>query len=135
MNTISGSCLCGAVTFHCDNRFDDFDLCHCTQCRKATGSAFVPNLFTAPDNIHWDAGADKVRRYDVPGRSITNAFCNECGGALPYVSKGGRALIVPAGCLDGNPALAPQAHIFWSERAAWYESSLAIPRHDRFKTS
>lgn len=132
MADISGSCLCGKIAFHCNNDFGEFDLCHCVQCRKATGSAYAANLFTAPDNIIWDKGDELVRRYDVPGRAITSAFCADCGSALPYVSVSGRALIVPAGSLDGAANLSPQAHIFWSERAHWYEASLAAPTHARF---
>jgi hypothetical protein len=121
---ISGSCLCGAVRFECKDEFDQFHLCHCIQCQKTTGSAHASNLFTAPDNIAWLSGSDLVKRFDIPDRSISKAFCTECGCGVPYLSGTGKALVVPAGCLDANPALAPQDNIFWSERAAWYEDAI-----------
>jgi len=121
MNLVSGSCLCGRVKFACENSFSQFHLCHCIQCQKATGSAHASNLFTTKENITWHSGQYFVRKYDVPGRSISNAFCSECGSGLPYLSGAGEALVVPAGSLDGTPNILPEDNIFWAERAKWYD--------------
>lgn len=132
MALISGSCLCGAVTFSCENQFAQFYLCHCRQCQKASGSAHVANLFTDPANICWLTGADNVQRFDVPGRVISSAFCRSCGSPVPYPSLSGVSLVVPAGSLDGEPNLLPQGHIFWQEHSQWYESVAELPHIDRF---
>jgi len=132
MPVVSGSCLCGKVQFECENNFSQFHLCHCIQCQKATGSAHASNLFTDKDNITWLDGLVYVRQFDVPGRSISNAFCAECGSGLPYLSGTGRALIVPAGSLNGKPNMGPQDNIFWSERADWYDEALHAQCFDRF---
>mgnify|MGYP001025009664 CR=1 FL=1 len=58
------------------------------------------------------------------GRSISNAFCTECGRGLPYESGTGKALVVPVGILDNLPSIQPQKNIFWAERVAWYEATL-----------
>ena len=133
MNKITGSCLCGAVCFEVDDDFQQFNLCHCIQCQKATGSAHASNLFTDPGNIRWSKGKEYVKRFDVPGRSISNAFCTECGSGLPYVSKTGTALIVQAGTLNdaftSNPVV---RNIFWTERADWYDAATAAQCHDAF---
>lgn len=132
MAEISGTCLCGEVAFTCENTFKSFHLCHCVQCQKASGSAHVANLFTKADNIHWQKGEAKVVRYDMPGRTISTAFCSTCGTPMPYLSGSGKALIVPAGCLDGAPNISPQDHIFWSERAAWYDGVSGTVTYDGF---
>ena len=132
MKTISGSCLCNSISFVCDNHFQQFHLCHCIQCQKVTGSAHASNLFTATDNITWNKGLELVARYDIPGRTISNAFCKNCGSAVPYVSASGKALVVPAGCLDGQPDIRPQDNIFWEERASWYEDALNASHVDGF---
>ena len=133
MKKITGSCLCGAVCFEVDDNFQQLNLCHCDQCQRATGSAHASNLFTNPENIRWTNGKDYVKRFDVPGRCISNAFCSECGSGLPYVSKTGGSLIVQAGTLNevfaSNPIV---RHIFWSERAAWYDAAAAAGHHERF---
>lgn len=132
MLKISGSCLCGKVSFECENNFEQFHLCHCIQCQKTTGSAHASNLFTAPDNISWLSGYELVKRFDVPGRSISKAFCSECGCAVPYISGTGQALVVPAGCLDGKLDIAPQANIFCSEKADWYEQAICAQKFSKF---
>lgn len=130
MTRISGECLCGTVRFELETDFSAFHLCHCTQCQKATGSAHASNLFTDAANIRWLAGEEQVRRYDVPGRQLTNAFCGTCGAAVPYLSKSGKALVVPSGSLNAAPGITPQDNIFWSERASWYDEGLSAPRFD-----
>lgn len=132
MNKVNGSCLCSSVKFECANIFSQFHLCHCVQCQKATGSAHASNLFTAPSNITWLENAHLVKRYDVPGRSISNAFCIQCGSALPYVSCSGKSLVVPAGCLDTPPAIAPSSNIFASERTNWYDIAITTKRFNGF---
>ena len=133
MKKITGGCLCGAVRFEVEDNFQQLNLCHCDQCQRATGSAHASNLFTHPENIRWTMGKDFVKRFDVPGRVISNAFCSKCGSGLPYVSKTGKSLIVQAGTLNeaftSNPMV---RHIFWSERAAWYDAAAAAERHEMF---
>lgn len=129
---ITGSCLCGKVAFSCCDDFQQFHQCFCQQCQKSTGSAHAANLFTAPDNIVWLRGQEAVKRYDVPGRTISRAFCCECGGAVPYLSGSGRSLVVPAGSLDQLPELGVQDNIFWAERPSWYDDALTAVHFDAF---
>ena len=131
-DTVSGSCLCGKVTFEIKNEFRLFQLCHCTQCQKSTGTAHASNLFTHPENIRWQSGQDSIVRYDVPGRRISNVFCRHCGSRVPWLSLSGESLAVPAGSLDGVPAIAPQANIFWPERAAWYDQGIQAAPYDTY---
>ena len=130
---INGSCLCGAVTFEMDDEFKTYNLCHCAQCQKISGSAHVSNLFTAPDNINWLSGEDMIKSYDVDGRSIRNAFCGQCGSNVPYVTHSKRFLLVPAGSLDDKPSIKPQQAIFWHERMDWYDEIGGIEKFDGFR--
>jgi len=132
MSKITGSCLCGKIVFESNNSFDQFHLCHCIQCQKTTGSAHASNLFTKPDNITWLRGSELVKRFDVPGRAISKAFCTECGCGVPYLSGSGKALVVPAGCLDGNPEIAPQDNIFCSEKVKWYDKAICAKSFEQF---
>jgi hypothetical protein len=132
MELVSGSCLCGEVTFECANTFKQFHLCHCTQCQKIAGSAHASNLFTEPDNIAWISGAETIKRYDVPERTITSAFCSTCGSPVPYLSKSGKALVVPAGSLNAAPNISPQDNIFWEERASWYKDGIESKKCEGF---
>jgi hypothetical protein len=130
--TINGSCLCGLVRFTVNNQFSRFHLCHCTQCQKITGSAHASNLFTGVDNIQWLSGFECIKRFDHPERDFTKVFCAECGSGLPFITKSGKTLIVPAGCLDDEPNVGVNNNIFWLERAAWYDQALSAKHCSRF---
>lgn len=132
MSVLLGSCLCSKVSFECNDEFEQFHLCHCIQCQKVTGSAHASNLFTSPQNIKWLTGFELVKRFDVPGRTISTAFCTECGSAVPYLSLSGEALIVPAGSLDSTATLIPQDNIFCSEKAKWYDNALKATQFNEF---
>ncbi len=132
MERVKGSCLCGSVTFDIKNEFELFQLCHCVQCQKTTGSAHASNLFTDAKNISWKSGKELVVRFDVEGRRISNAFCSRCGSRVPFVSLSGKILAVPAGVLDDSPSISPQANIFWPERAHWYDAAVEATRFDAF---
>ncbi|MGH7898890.1 MAG: GFA family protein [Candidatus Binatia bacterium] len=119
-NVLSGSCLCGAVTYEVRPPFLRFAHCHCRRCRKATGSGHASNLYVAPTSFRWTSGAEAAVRFDLPAaRSFATTFCKSCGSPLPHHTRSGREVVVPAGSLDGVPDIAPQARIFWESRAGW----------------
>ena len=117
--THRGSCLCGAVRFEVDGDFAHFFLCHCTYCRKDTGSAHAANLFSTTAKLRWLAGEERVSSFDLPSTRHTRSFCATCGSALPKVQDGGALLAVPAGSLDTPLAIRPTAHLFVASRADW----------------
>jgi hypothetical protein len=113
----AGSCLCGAVTFEVHGGFERFFLCHCSRCRKDTGSAHAANLFSSTARLDWLSGQEKVRTYRLPQSRHARSFCSVCGSALPIVEEG--FIVVPAGSLDSELAITPDAHIFAASRASW----------------
>ncbi len=131
-NKISGGCMCGKVRFTVEDDFQHFFLCYCEQCRKMTGSAHASNLFTRPDNITWEKGEEFVQRYVHPTRAFSKVFCTQCGSGLPFMSKSGKALIVPAGSLDSEPTKRPDAQIFCSEETQWHQTGSQAPKFDKF---
>lgn len=122
-----GSCLCGAVHFEVDGGFQRFYLCHCGHCRKDSGSAHAANLFASGANLRWISGKDKITRFTLPSTRHSKCFCATCGSALPYVESDGVWLVVPAGSLDSDVTLKPDAHIFGSSRASWDNGFGEIP--------
>ena len=126
---LRGSCLCGAVTYEVWGPFTVFGHCHCSRCRKATGSAHSTGLYASPTSFSWLTGGDHVVRFDLPSaRSFSTAFCRTCGAPLPHPTRSGRELIVPAGSLDGDPGIRPDSHIHWGSRAEWSCGPDSLPR-------
>ncbi|MBN7775634.1 GFA family protein [Nitratireductor aquimarinus] len=114
-----GSCQCGAVKFHISGPFESFFLCHCSRCRKDTGSAHAANLFSTVAKIIWLSGEDRIKTYRVPESRHEKSFCSECGSAVPGIQMDGALLVVPAGSLDTPVDIRPNAHICLSSRANW----------------
>lgn len=115
--TFAGSCLCGAVRYTVEGTFDRFYLCHCTHCRKDTGSAHGANLFSSSARLTWLSGEDRITTYTLPGTRHARSFCTTCGSALPLSGAG--MLVVPAGSLDTAIDITPDGNIFTASRAVW----------------
>lgn len=126
----AGSCLCGAVRYTVEGAFQSFFLCHCSHCRKDTGSAHAANLFSTTARLTWLSGEDRVRTFRLPGSRHQRSFCSECGSGLPGHQMDGALLVVPAGSLDGPAGIRPNAHIFVASRADWDDHLEDVPRCD-----
>jgi len=124
----NGSCLCGRVRFEVTGDFQSFYLCHCEYCQKDTGSAHASNLFSTSAQIEWISGSENVQIFRVPMTRHVRSFCRTCGSALPTLQMEGQLLVVPAGCLDSEVTIRPDAHVFCSSRASWDAELEDVPR-------
>jgi hypothetical protein len=122
-----GSCLCGAVRFRVEGAFERFYLCHCSRCRKDTGSAHAANLFSTTARLVWLSGEADVRTFRLAGTQHERSFCLSCGSALPGRLGGEGVLVVPAGSLDGPVDIRPDAHICMASRATWEQDLDRLP--------
>ncbi|SIS50975.1 GFA family protein [Phaeovulum vinaykumarii] len=125
-NLAQGGCLCGAVRFRISGRFEGFFLCHCSRCRKDSGSAHSANLFASGAQILWLSGQDRVKTFRLPGTRHVKCFCTECGSALPFAQAEDGLVVVPAGALEGALGFRPSAHICHASRADWDEDLGAL---------
>lgn len=125
-----GSCLCGAVHFKVEGAFEHFYLCHCSYCRKDTGSAHSANLFSSKAKLVWLSGQEHVRTFNLPQTRHTKCFCSVCGSALPYTSE--KTLVVPAGSLDTELSVNADANIFTASRADWDHDLASAPSFETF---
>lgn len=131
--TLSGSCLCGAVTYRASGTPLRFLHCHCSRCRKATGTGHATNLILKPGSVDWQGNEDKLVRYKVPEAArFATTFCSTCGSPLPR--EGAEMVVIPAGSLDDLPELAPQGRIFWESRVEWSCESDDLPAFAEYPT-
>ena len=128
---VANCCLCGQVHFEVKGEFERFYLCHCEYCRKDTGSAHAANLFSSTATLKWISGEDKVRQFNLRATRHIKSFCTTCGSALPEMQMNGRLLKVPAGSLDTDLLLRPNAHIFVSSKARWDDGLEKVPAVQR----
>ena len=131
--TITGSCLCGSIKFEVQSPFAAFRYCHCSRCRKASGSAHAANAFVPQAQFQWLAGEALVKRFDLPeAKRFAVWFCPQCGTRVPHQVKSTENMLIPAGVLDGDPGVRPENSIFWKSRAAWYVPPQEIPKFDEY---
>ncbi len=126
---IKGSCLCGEVQYEIHGPLKIFQYCHCSRCRKFTGSAHASNIFVPPEQFKWVQGEISVGRYEKPdAKYFATCFCKTCGSSLPWAVQGGRNVVVPAGTLDEDPELRPLHNSFWESRAPWHTETSDLPK-------
>lgn len=128
---MKGSCLCGQVNYEVEPPLKVFQLCHCTRCRKYTGSAHASHIFAKPENFRWTKGEELVGRFNVPDtKYFATSFCKTCGSSLPWEIQGGGNMVITAGTLDEDPGIKPEQNIFWADHAPWYEGAMHLPKND-----
>ncbi|WP_028007155.1 GFA family protein [Solimonas flava] len=135
-SSIHGGCLCGAVRFAIDPPFQKMIHCHCSRCRKGSGTGHATNLTADAAQLRWLAGEDAISRYELPSaKAFGKWFCRHCGAPLPRLRRNSTLVVIPAGSLDTPPPLTPTDHIFWASRAPWACGSGGLPTHDEYPAS
>ena len=124
----AGSCLCGDIAFEAGAPFR-MHSCHCSRCRRGRSAAYATNAFVKIDEFRWTRGRENIVEYKVPeARFFGVAFCARCGSDVPRASARG-FFVIPAGGLDSDPGIRPQAHIFVASKAPWDEITDEIPQY------
>lgn len=126
----AGSCLCGKVRYTLEGAFDRFYLCHCSHCRKDTGSSHAANLFSSSARLVWVTGQELVTTYRLPDTRHARSFCAICGSPLPFAGAG--LVVVPAGSLDTEIDITPDGNIFTASRARWDKDLHLATGYDAF---
>jgi hypothetical protein len=135
-SNVHGGCLCGAVAFDVTPPFQKMVHCHCSRCRKGSGTGHATNLIVDPGQITWRSGEDAIERFELPtAKSFGKWFCRQCGSPVPRLTRNGKLIVIPAGSLDTTPAISPTDHIFWSSRAPWACPSGGLPVHAEYPES
>ena len=74
---LAGSCLCGGVRYEIDGALDSVVFCHCSRCRKVTGSAFAAVAPIATDAVRLSRGKELLAECESsPG--VFRVFCRTC---------------------------------------------------------
>ncbi|HXX83999.1 MAG TPA: GFA family protein [Casimicrobiaceae bacterium] len=132
-STFNGSCLCGAVKYEVTGEPKRFFHCHCSRCRKATGTGHASNLFLQPGMLKWLSGEEQIRAFKVPdAERFTNHFCATCGSRLPRQTRDTDVVMIPAGSLDDEAPIRPQARIFSASRASWSCTGDELPVYPEY---
>ena len=126
-----GTCVCGAVEFEITPPYRFFQYCHCSRCRKRSGSIHAANIAVLAEQFAWVRGEEHVKRFEHPAaKSWSNCFCDVCGSGLPWKTRNQKAFIVPAGGLDEDPGARPTRNIWYGSRAMWHVDASTLEHFD-----
>lgn len=118
---IKGSCLCGAIQYEVDDIPERMNICHCSMCRKITGSAYGVFAHIRSTNFKWVQGESTVSHYESSPQH-DRAFCPRCGSSVPNSNEAYRDYTcIPAGTLDTDPRVKPMLQIFTGSKAPWHD--------------
>ena len=128
--TLTGICLCGKVTYAVRDEFSYALNCHCSNCRRATGSAFKPFAGIERGKLSVTLGADSLLIF---GEELAHdVHCSRCGSLLYSVVRDGAFVHVTLGTLVDSPSIRPSAHIFVGSKAPWFTITDDLPQHEEF---
>lgn len=133
---LEGGCACRAVHYRLASAPMFVHCCHCRDCQRQTGSAFVLNALIEADRV---AATGDVRPISVPtdsGRPHDIYRCAACQTAI-WSEYGGRSQIrfVRVGTLDDPSALSPDVHIYVRSRLPWIALPGSVPAFEAYYDS
>jgi hypothetical protein len=126
-----GGCACGAVRYRLASAPLFVHCCHCLNCQRQTGSAFVINLLIESDRL--ELLGDTPQPVDVPrddGSTQRIFRCPSCQVAV--FSHYGRPEVsfVRGGTLDEPSGVAPDVHIYTRSKLSWVSLPESVPAFD-----
>ncbi|KFX88579.1 hypothetical protein O988_08970 [Pseudogymnoascus sp. VKM F-3808] len=124
--TYTGSCKCSAIKIEMQGEPDILGLCHCTNCRKSTGSTYSTNAVFPKSAFTIISGEPKV--YEAVGGSGNPAFvnfCSNCSSTMwTMTPMRPDIVVIKVGILDGDALqkLTPKVETFTSRKPSWVTS-------------
>jgi hypothetical protein len=116
----SGGCLCGALRYEAEGEPLFAGHCYCADCRKASGSGFIPFMGFAGTAVRFSGQSLSYRSKAASGGDAVRNFCPVCGGLVFGGEVGvSQSFTIYAGSLDDPSSFRPTAAIFTRNRPSW----------------
>jgi hypothetical protein len=125
---LAGRCYCGAVHYAVADEFLYAVNCHCSNCRRTTGSAFKPFAGIQREKLSLTKGQDDLLIFGDPDGN--NTHCKLCGSLLFSVVRAGAFVHVAMGTLVDDPTIRPNKHIFVGSKAPWFTITDDLPQFE-----
>jgi hypothetical protein len=132
---LEGGCACGALRYKLTADPLIVHACHCRDCQRLTGSAFVTNIWIERKFV--EAGSAVPKSFKLTagsGKHHEVFFCDRCGTYLwsKYYASPGDTLLVRVGTLDHPEAIQPDVHIFTRTKLPWLDLPKDVPAFESF---
>ena len=118
---VKGHFNCGAVRFEIGTDVSEVFICHCSICRRFTGSSGIAVVLVDNGQFRWLSGEENISAWKKPNSEWESWFCQTCGSAVPG-NNDSKRVFVPAGLIaNGAGKLRVAHHIFVEPKASWDE--------------
>lgn len=125
----SGRCLCGDVAFEATGAPKWITYCHCESCRRHTASPVAVFVGFEESALTFTKAAP--RRYESSA-GVTRGFCGRCGSPVSYQSvRYPGEIHIYGGVMDEPEGYRPEAHVYFGEHLAWFDTTDALQRFER----
>jgi hypothetical protein len=125
--TRTGRCHCSAVRYELEGEVTALVNCHCRDCRRVHGSAFITSTPVASRDLRFVAGEASIRQHGQ------RYFCSVCGTRLfNRLDDAPHATMLMVSTLDEEPTVAPAMHLNLESKAPWYTIRDAAPTFEAF---
>ena len=130
---MEGGCSCGAVRYRLTSAPLFVHCCHCLNCQRQTGSAFVINLLIEADRVELLAGEPQPVDAPRDDGSMQRIYrCPTCEVAVYSEYTRPEFLYVRAGTLDEPREIVPDVHIFTKSKVEWVVLPESVPAFETF---
>jgi len=128
MHTIEGGCLCGAIRYAAGGEPYHITHCHCEDCRRSAGAAFVTWASFRLENFRVIRGAMR----DVAFAGRLRSFCPECGTTLAFrASPTAQEIDLTVASFDHPELITPADHIWTADQLPCIKLGDGLPRHSQ----
>ena len=122
---LSGSCLCGDISFEVQGTPLGASMCHCGQCRKQSGGVWSSAFVSEDDlkisgDVTWFEASDTAKR----------GSCPRCGSFLFWKAHDEDTISFALGAIDGATGLTLEKHIFVADKGDYYDIADGVPQKD-----
>ncbi|QWL64957.1 GFA family protein [Aeromonas jandaei] len=129
MKQLHASCFCGAIHLTLPDQFDYVGNCHCSECRKFSGSDYASVGGLDGSKVTVTQGEEALTRYRKSAET-TLAFCRNCGSSLFSEKQSSGKINLRLGILDDVPTQSPNFHIFVGSKAPWHQIGDDCPQFE-----
>lgn len=123
--SLTGACFCGEVSYEYRGALTEARSCHCSRCRKVFSGQASAYAVVEADAFQWAKGESLLTDYDSGG-GFGFRFCSRCGSLLCGVYQG-KVHGVTLGCLNEDPGIEIEQHIFVGSKASWERMPEGVP--------
>ena len=126
---MTGKFLCGAISYTCSTDPVFTGNCHCTDCKKSSGSGYAPTMFFPVSSVTISGDAKYFASPGKSGKMVNRGFCQNCGSQLFGKPEGSPDMIaIRAGTLDDPSQYKPQIDLFTSHAVGWDTMDQDLPK-------